>query len=516
MSDDSYLEASCPPLLRHQQGSAYPSECSESGSFETVYRSIPHFDDEDALYTDYADEYGLPLYRSISAYLSEQDAPGFVHGDGASFALCPVACVKVPPPPVKEFQFELPREVFECVLSHLPSHPDLFNAMAVNRYWHEAACATYAQRIVHIPTEEDALLEVVAAATPGDTLLLQDGVHWLTAELVIEKPLRIYAESIGAVIASRQPSLLRTRATVVIRDITLCRMGNADGYPNAVVVGERVLTLERCRITCGGLAPTIEDALQVFGGAPVPGTLWDPAPQEFLLQTDNWASPTRQGPQSGVWVGACASVTLRRCIIACCSGPGIKIYRGQLVAEHNTIAFSRCGANVVSNSGRVTLSDNAIHGARGDGVSSWNNTHLVLERNTIYANAGTGITVNTGGGSVSILQNTFFGNSHTAVQFATSNVKHVNIGAGKEVNDWSGNSAGGLQGLDPRSSSAEHRTPQLTPNFSKLPPQLVQGNPGRGSAESRSGRSNDSMENDSHLDCVSFSSSQQGGWSMEM
>ena len=331
-----------------------------------------------------------------------------------------------------------------------------------------------------MPAVPDALLQAVAAATPGDTLLLQPGTHELSRELLLEKPLRLggieradgVSPAVTTVLATRCPSLLRTRAVVKLHGLTFCRMGDAEGHPNAVIVAESAtLTVERSRVTCGGtVANTVEQALQAFVGAPQePGGAWQQLPPTLALFADDDGGATRQGPQSGVWVGSCATVTLRHNTIACCSGPGVKIYRGQLRAEHNTIAFSRCGANVVANSGRVSLTQNAIHGARGDGVSSWNNSHIALEQNTIHSNRGTGITINTGGGSVSIVSNRFFENTLTAVQFATSNVKKVTIGEGEQANDWERNAAGGLQGLAPRTSISAPGGLGLTALASSLP-----------------------------------------------
>ena len=84
-------------------------------------------------------------------------------------------------------------------------------------------------------------------------------------------------------------------------------------------------------------------------------------------------------PQTGVWVGAAASVRMSRNIISCTMGPGIKIYRGHLEAEENTIAFSCRGANIVANGGKVLLLRNEIRGAVGDGISSWNNAQMRVE-----------------------------------------------------------------------------------------------------------------------------------------
>lgn len=351
--------------------------------------------------------------------------------------------------------------------------------MSVNRYWLTASRAAYARRSVNVPATDDALLHAAADAAAGDMLRLEEGIHFLSTELVIDKPLWICAVSSNSILASRHPSMLRTRANVKLNELTLCRMGDADGHPNAVVVADcGTTTIERCRITCGGPASTILEALQVFGDVSPPGILPDVLP---LDGTSNGAAPPvelappqmRQAPQSGVWVGASASVTLRYNTIACCSGPGIKIYRGRLTAEDNTIAFSRCGANVVSNSGRVRLTRNVIHGARGDGVSTWNNSHIELECNTIHSNRGTGVTINTSCGSIAIFGNSFFGNLRTAVQFQTSYVHQVAIGEGDQANDWSRNTAGGVQGLHPRWPGSENGVEHTTSGANSVLPSIL-------------------------------------------
>merc|ERR1719506_408728 len=148
-------------------------------------------------------------------------------------------------------------------------------------------------------------------------------------------------------------------------------MGDEVGYPNAVVFAEGgKLQMQNCCVTCGGGAPWPVDQVAAAASA-----------------ESNEERERPQDPQSGLWVGAAASVTLSHCRIFACLGPGIKIYRGALVATHNTVGFSRRGANVVANGGAVVLKHNEIVGALGDGVSSWNNSQLVVESNRIHANA---------------------------------------------------------------------------------------------------------------------------------
>eukprot|EP00326_Haptolina_ericina_P006473 CAMPEP_0181216816 /NCGR_PEP_ID=MMETSP1096-20121128/26801_1 /TAXON_ID=156174 ORGANISM="Chrysochromulina ericina, Strain CCMP281" /NCGR_SAMPLE_ID=MMETSP1096 /ASSEMBLY_ACC=CAM_ASM_000453 /LENGTH=522 /DNA_ID=CAMNT_0023308869 /DNA_START=824 /DNA_END=2394 /DNA_ORIENTATION=- len=383
-----------------------------------------------------------------------------------------------------------------------PRAADLFYVMAVSRAWFEAARANYARRVRHVAAQQDELLRAVAAASPGDTLLLQPGLHWLSSEFLIEKQLRVQAQTPGAatVLATRCPSLLRTRCNVMLNGLTFCRMGDEEGYPNAVVVAEGgLLCMDGCRVTCGGAAPSVEHALRAFEGAPAPGEAWprDRLPPGDPAESHADEAQPRSGPQSGVWVGSGAHVKLRRCTLSRCSGPGVKIYRGRLEAVGNTIAFSRCGANVVANSGRVVLMHNEIHGARGDGVSSWNNSQMRVERNSIHSNEGTGVTINTGGGSVTIDGNSFSDNMHTAVQFATSSVKKVKL----SNNDWSRNAAGGCHGLSQPQPQLQRMqaAPIDAPSPMDVDASAASTEPGSRSSEVGSSRG--SVEIDAQLVC---------------
>ena len=319
---------------------------------------------------------------------------------------------------------------------------DLFAAMAVSRAWRDAAQANYVQRAVTVPPSPDALLHAVARARAGDTLRLLPGEHHLSAELAIEKPLRISAIQPSAPPAAAVPTaattavagsstvprcssdvvlvaalhvLLRTRCATLFSDVTFCRMGDHVGYPNTVLYAEAgTLRLQRCRVTCGGSAPSVLHALQhAFAHAPAAGTLWEPARPGVRAEIGAptaaiAADATERGPvpppaqdqgthcpQAGVWVGAGAVAEVKGCIIACCMGPGIKVHRGRLLAKGNTIAFSTRGANVVANGGQVVLERNEIVGANGDGIASWNDCRLVAMHNSIHENDSFGVVINT-------------------------------------------------------------------------------------------------------------------------
>lgn len=299
--------------------------------------------------------------------------------------------------------------------------------MATNRTWRQAALENYKRRCVRVPAKDDALLDAVEAAGPGVTLNIDPGVHRLSREVAITVPIKLIGPKDGreAAVLYGEHVVLRTRAEAWLEGLTFCRMGTSPGYPNAVVFAEAGrLKVEGCRITCGGAASSIDDALRTFQALPSPGqpivpeqsadqpatNLADTLSANISLQDD----PTQDRPQSGLWIGAASQVSLRSSIIAGTMGPGVKVYRGELEAVSNTIAFSLRGANVVANGGRMVLCDNRIQGATGDGISSWNNTHMTIEGNHICDNSGSGITINSTGGTVHISEDNEFRDNGTA------------------------------------------------------------------------------------------------------
>lgn len=94
--------------------------------------------------------------------------------------------------------------------------------------------------------------------------------------------------------------LLRTRCTTYVAGLTLCRMGDEVGYPNAVTYAEAgKLRMERCRVTCGGLATSVPQALQTaFDGAPEPGTIWLSDEPLFDAEASNSARSGNTGTGS--------------------------------------------------------------------------------------------------------------------------------------------------------------------------------------------------------------------------
>jgi len=481
LTDHDLEEASecqyIPPPLCHQRSIYFSQTCFDHELDEQpTYRSL-QLSDADSLSQppsfSRSLDFGVPLcendfeetplYRSVelsavrSLSLSEH-----LH-DGALSSL-----VALPKAPVWRRQAslaslnepsnltELPTELFDLVLQYLPSHPNLFIAMRVCRAWRLAGKANYSRRVIRVSASPDALLHTVSSAGPGETLVLDAGVHMLSKELIVDRPLKLLgpADGASAVLCSVTHVVVRTRCASSIDRLTMCRLGDDVGYPNTVVFAEASrLSLNGCRITCGGGATSVPQALRAFEGAPCPGEPWISGPPSSSISDSRAPDDQRQDrPQTGVWVGAAASVRMSRNIISCTMGPGIKIYRGRLEAEENTIAFSCRGANIVANGGKVLLLRNEIRGAVGDGISSWNNAQMRVEQNRIHSNSGSGVAINSVGGEVSITDNYVFNNSKAAVLFVTSQVQQATLRGNKLLEQ---NGGGGVQGL--RQTSGKFR-----------------------------------------------------------
>lgn len=438
-----------PPPLCHQRSQEWAEPVYRSASIDPSRLSLER---GSTSFEEYEEE---PVYRSafsglhLDASAMSDDDPyytderfhadwGFVRVDdprhsrigccSPTHGLSAVGCPATTPDAA--FIFDLPCEIFDHVLAFLPCHPDLFNAMAASKSWRRCASDNCARRCVDVPASQGGLARAVEAARPGDTLRLSAGLHVLSTELALSVPLQLVgplagpggADAAPAVLSSAQHVLLRSRSAARLRGLTLCRMGEGVGYPNAVLFAEAgTLSVEGCRITCGGGARDEADALRAFAGAPPPGVPFEQRPQlpaeaslpaapphdvrlqaDAALSSDAGDAGGNELPQCGVWVGAAARVLLRGCLISRTLGPGVKVYRGELEAVGNTIAFSSRGANVVANGGRVRLSGNQIQGATGDGVSVWNCTQLSADGNRIQGNTGSGIVINSCGGRVSL------------------------------------------------------------------------------------------------------------------
>lgn len=314
----------------------------------------------------------------------------------------------------------LPHDIFDCVLNFLPSYPWLFNAMLVSWQWHNASRANYTRRQQRVQStgDADALLNAVAAAGPGDTIIVE-GLHTLSRPLVVDKPICfIAAAGTTPTVCSSSHVLIRTRHTTLLRRLTLVRLGHGTGYPNAVVFAEAgKLLLDGCRITCGGDS-SADEALRIFDGVPAPGAKWNAPPPIGHVA----AQPQ---PQCGVWVGANSRAQMTRCMVLRTIGPGVKIYRGMLEANDSTIALARCGGGVVANGGEMRMQRNEVCGSNGHGISAWNRTQLHVTHSHIHSNEG-GISINTNVvGFLTITNNVIADNRKTGIYVHSPSHHHV-------------------------------------------------------------------------------------------
>ena len=255
----------CPPPLGHQRSTSMRFEDPDS---PPIYRSLAH-GSSSAMLDDGCDD--VPVYRSIAGMASlgvatrgravsdhsmEEDVScrgyaGYghagnwgqrggsssdypeVHGyRGLSALLSSThveACAPTLPPP--GFVFELPAELLDEVLSLLAPCPDLFAAMRCSRSWAEAARSNYRDRRRTVPATPDALLRAADCASPGDTIVVAAGLHVLSTELSVDKPLRLVAGPGGtAVLTSTHHVLLRTRCSARVEGLTLLRLGDEVGH----------------------------------------------------------------------------------------------------------------------------------------------------------------------------------------------------------------------------------------------------------------------------------------------
>ncbi|KAG8459650.1 hypothetical protein KFE25_001006 [Diacronema lutheri] len=295
----------------------------------------------------------------------------------------------------------LPGDVFDQILSLLSPHPDLFAAAAVCRTWSHAVRANYDSRSIFVPAIADALAPAIAAAPAGATLILQPGLHELSATLTITSPIRLRLGGDGCLpctLVAKDFINMRLKAPTCVEGVALVRTFVSGTYPNSVVHCESSkLLLIDCRVS-GAVG----------------------APSSPLAPSATEPPPTPASPQTGISVGPGASVELRDCRVVGHRGPAVKVCRGRLVAARSEISGSACGANVVVNGGVIRLHDNDIHSACGDGISLWNNPSTEIEGNRIHSNQGAGVSIRSGSGDVRITNNHVHSNRAAAFQFTTS------------------------------------------------------------------------------------------------
>ena len=92
--------------------------------------------------------------------------------------------------------------------------------MLCSRSWRDAALSNYVRRRTTVPATPDALLLAVDCASPGDTLIIAAGIHTLSTDIAVDKPLRLVASPAGtAVLTSTHHALLRTRCSALVEGL---------------------------------------------------------------------------------------------------------------------------------------------------------------------------------------------------------------------------------------------------------------------------------------------------------
>lgn len=235
---------------------------------------------------------------------------------------------------------------------------------------------------------------------------------------------------------------IRSRTNVSCDGLEVRRVCAIGAHPNSVVHAEAgTLEMSNCVVVGAEAEPLPEGGRRAKPPCSMAELASATASTLCLSPQQFWAGsagapppPCRSGlsahepPQTGVSVGPAARAELTGCHITHHRGPALKVCRGQLIARESVISHSACGANVVVNGGRISLLDNEVHSARGDGIASWNNPGLTIERNRIHSNAGSGIALNSGSADTTITANHIFGNAAAAVRCSASRAEAALVG----------------------------------------------------------------------------------------
>ena len=241
-------------------------------------------------------------------------------------------------------------------------------------------------RSLRVPPRDGAFADAVRRCDDWGAILLQPGTHVVTDEIFLDRPVCISGTH-HSVVAGSAPAVLHIRARALLRGLTVCRTGHADGYPNVVVmVNETRVYATRCRVTCAGDDP-IPSALRTLDEVHSPPL--NSGPEGARMARSRRDAIRGSHPQIGLFVGPGATVHARECIFANCLGPCAKVYRGALCAESCTFALSACGAGVLMYRGRLHLHDNDVYGCSGDGIALWavrDRAHI--HDNRIHDNSG--------------------------------------------------------------------------------------------------------------------------------
>mmetsp|Transcript_9889 Transcript_9889/g.26864 ORF Transcript_9889/g.26864 Transcript_9889/m.26864 type:complete len:557 (+) Transcript_9889:80-1750(+) len=327
---------------------------------------------------------------------------------------------------------EMPTDALAHIFFFLDPYPDLFALCAVSRALRTATTAHLVhRRTVVAAGDTRALTRAVADARPGTTVALAPGLHHLATTLVVDVPMRIESKD------SKRPGTLvsldfvaiRARASVAVCfNIGIERRLATGTFPNSAVhVEGGCLHLNSCVVT-GALSPHSATRGRNGLACNAPNSMPARPPLRRAGASTNLHRDAMLNalPQTGISVSPRSEVNLKATRLSHHRGPALKVCRGLAHVSECTISKSGCGPNVVANGGFVTLLDSEVHASRGDGVTLWNDATAHIERNHIHSNHGAGISINSSGGQVHILNNCIQGNDAETVRCAANCVLRGN------------------------------------------------------------------------------------------
>lgn len=326
---------------------------------------------------------------------------------------------------------KLPYDLLDNILSKIKSpYPNLFNVMRTNKLLHNIGSSLYERLIKFVNSEqENSLASIIEEANPGDTIKLRPGTYTLSDELSIDIPIKLIGikDEEPVIISSENHVMIRTRSQVMMNNIIFCKLGDEVGYPTAVILAETShLNIEKCCITCGDkILDPKKAVLYAFKGQNsalrIQKKYKDKHKERYIYKRSNLIR-SQEKPQIGLCIFTSASVTMNECEISSMNGPAIKVYRGRLKSSNSTFSYSKRGANIIINGGKVILYKNIIKNSYCNGISTWNNTFIELKKNIIYGNIENGIEIHSSVDSVKMIENKIFKNK-TNIFFGI-NFKH--------------------------------------------------------------------------------------------
>jgi parallel beta-helix repeat protein len=275
-----------------------------------------------------------------------------------------------------------------------------------------------------------AVTEAVAAASPGDRILVRPGTY--EGGIVLDKPLEIVGEGNPSevVIHATGTNALAFRTTLGrVANLALKQLGGGDYF--AVDVGQGRLTLEGCHIESASLA-----------GVAIHGAEAEPILRNNRIQ---------RCVQSGVIVFDSARGQLEENDIASNRAFGIVVRGGAApVLRGNRVHDNEYGG-VQVDGGAGRIEDNVISSNRAEGMLVSNEAAPLVQRNRIFKNVKAGIYVYDRG-APTVKENQIFDNLQSGIAIRTGGNPVI------QENTVSGNNGKGVWCSDQATGVVENNT----------------------------------------------------------